>query len=48
MIYRNDIYSYRVGKLEDPLRYQSVIRQTDEETEAQKGAVAAPGPRTRW
>lgn len=44
VIYRKDTDSYRIGKLGDPLSYQSVIGQTDEETEDQKGAVAAPGP----
>lgn len=44
MIYRKDPNSYIIEKLGDPLRYLSVIRQTDKKTEDQGGAVAAPGP----
>lgn len=36
-MYRKDVISYRVGKLEDPFKYQSLITQTDKENEAQRG-----------
>lgn len=48
VIYKQDVISYTVGKLEDRFRYYSLARQTDKKAEAQTGAVAAPGPRARW
>lgn len=32
VIHKKDVISYRLGKLEDALRYYSLIRQTDEES----------------